>query len=74
MPYELDKILISSSQPDFEKRMRKFRSNIMLTTRFATYGSKESKQVIEILRNVAERGDQAVAEYTEKFDEVKLTP
>ena len=74
MPQELDKILIYSSRQDFEKRMRKLRSNIMLTARFAGYGSKESKKVIEILRNVAERGDQAVTEYTDKFDGVKLAP
>ncbi len=74
MPHELDKILISMSQPDFEKRIGKFRSNMMLAARFADYGSKENRQVIDILRNVARRGDQAVAEYTEKFDGVKLTP
>jgi histidinol dehydrogenase len=74
MPDKLDKILISSSQPDFEKKFRKLRSNIMLSARFAGYGSKESRQVTKILRDVAERGDQAVAEYTEKFDGVKLTP
>jgi histidinol dehydrogenase len=74
MPDKLDKILISSSQPDFEKKFRKLRSNIMLSARFAGYGSKENRQVTKILRDVAERGDQAVAEYTEKFDGVKLTP
>ena len=74
MPQELDKILIYSSGAGFEKRMRKLRSNIMLTARFAGYGSKESKKVIEILRNVAERGDKAVAEYTDKFDGIKLAP
>jgi len=42
--------------------------------RFADYGSEENQQVIDILRNVAEHGDRAVAEYTEKFDRVKLKP
>ena len=74
MPDKLDKILISSSQPDFEKRIGKLRSNLILAARFAGYGSSESRQVIKILRDVADRGDQAVAEYTEKFDGVKLTP
>ena len=41
---------------------------------FAGYGSSESRQVIKILRDVADRGDRAVAEYTEKFDAVKLAP
>jgi histidinol dehydrogenase len=74
MPNELDKILISSSQPNFEKRIKKLRSNIMRAAQFAVHGSRENRQVTTILRNVVKRGDQAVAEYTEKFDGVKLTP
>ena len=74
MPHGLDQILISSSQPGFEKKLAKFRSNLMLAARFAEYGSEENQRVVEILRNVADRGDLAVAEYTEKFDGVKLTP
>ena len=46
----------------------------MRAARFAGYGSEENQQVIDILRNVADHGDRAVAEYTEKFDGVKLTP
>jgi histidinol dehydrogenase len=74
MPHELDKILISASKPDFEKRMGKFRSTIMRAARSTGFASRENKQVTDILRNVIKRGDQAVAEYTEKFDGVKLTP
>ena len=74
MPHELDHIIISSSQADFEKSLKKFRSKMMRAARFAGYGSEENQQVIDILRNVADHGDKAVAEYTEKFDGVKLTP
>jgi histidinol dehydrogenase len=74
MPDRLDKILISSSQPDFEKLIEKLRSNITTAAQFASYGSSENRQVTKILRDVTGRGDQAVAEYTEKFDGVKLTP
>ncbi|MHC4558731.1 MAG: histidinol dehydrogenase [Planctomycetota bacterium] len=74
MTRELDKILISFSEADFEERMEKLRSEMILAARFAGYGSRENQQVIDILRNVADRGDKAVAEYTEKFDGVKLTP
>jgi histidinol dehydrogenase len=74
MPHELDQILICSSQPNFDKSLDKFRSKMTRAARFADYGSEENQQVIDILRNVAEHGDQAVAEYTEKFDGVKLTP
>jgi len=46
----------------------------MRAARFAGYGSQENQQVIDILSNVADHGDRAVAKYTEKFDGVKLTP
>ena len=74
MPHELDQILISSSQPGFDKKITKFRSKITLAARFADYGSQDNQRVADILRTVADRGDQALAEYTEKFDGVKLTP
>jgi histidinol dehydrogenase len=74
MPHELDKIFISASKPDFEKRMGKFRSTIMRAARSTGFAGRENKQVTDILRNVIKRGDQAVTEYTEKFDGVKLTP
>ena len=74
MPRELEQILISSSQPDFARRLKRFRAKIMRAARFAGYGSRENQQVLDILHNVADRGDKAVAEYTEKFDGLKLTP
>jgi len=74
MPHELDKIIICSSGANFEKSLKKFRSKMMRAARFAGYGSEENQQVLDILSNVADHGDKAVAEYTEKFDGVKLTP
>jgi histidinol dehydrogenase len=74
MPHELDKILICPSHSDYNKSLKKFRSKMMQAACFADYGSEENQQVIDIIRNVAEHGDRAVAEYTEKFDQVKLTP
>ena len=74
MPHELNKILICSSQPDYKKSLKKFRSKMMKAARFADYGSEENQQVIDILRNVNDHGDKAVVEYTEKFDGVKLRP
>ncbi len=72
MPHELNKILICSSQSDYKKSLKKFRSKMTKAAHFANYGSKENQQVIDIISNVAEHGDKAVAEYTEKFDGVKL--
>lgn len=74
MPNELDKILICSSQPDYKKNLKKFHAKMTKAARFADYGSEENQQVIDIIHNVAEHGDKAVAEYTEKFDGVKLRP
>jgi len=73
VPHELDQILISSSQPDFEKRLRKLRFGIVHATRFKI-GSKRYEQVRSIVQGVAARKDAAVVEYTQKFDGVKLTP
>ena len=74
MLHELNQILLCSSEADFEKKIKKFRSKMALAARFADYDSQENQQVVEILRSVAERGDEAIAEYTQKFDGVRLEP
>jgi len=71
---ELDKILISASQPDFNKRLEKLREKKAPAGRFVGYDSEGSIEVLKIVRKVADGGDEAVAEFTEKFDGVKLTP
>lgn len=73
MTDELDQILISSSQPDFVDKLTKIRAGVFEATHF-NYGSEEDKQLDAILDEVSKRGDVAIAEFTEKFDGVKLTP
>jgi histidinol dehydrogenase len=73
MPHELDDLLILSSQPDFHKRWGELRSKLQLGVMFSDAGP-ERKVVSEILTDVAKRRDAAVAQYTEKFDRVTLTP
>ncbi|MBN1806444.1 MAG: histidinol dehydrogenase [Sedimentisphaerales bacterium] len=73
MPHELDKILISYDQPDFKKRFVRIRTAVFEATHF-DYTKEENKQLDDILEQVTKRKDSAVAEYTEKFDGVKLTP
>jgi len=73
MPHEPDQILISSSQQDFETMLSKLRFAVVYATRFKIY-SPEHEQLRGIIEDVMKRGDRAVAEYTEKFDSVKLTP
>ena len=73
MTHKLDQILISSSQPDFVERCTKIRAGVFSATHFNGKDEREER-LDAILNDVAQRDDKAVAEYTEKFDGVKLTP
>ena len=76
MPQELENILISSNQPNFLERLINVYLNKSEGSHFGI-GPKhvENRRAVEeILSNVVERKDEAIAEYTEKFDKVKLTP
>lgn len=72
MTSELDRILITYKQPEFNKELEKLR----ISTLEATWFRDDSKRdkVKNIIEDVSRRGDEAVAEYTEKFDGVKLAP
>jgi len=73
MPQELDKILISHKQPDFKDKLSKLRFAVVHAARFRI-DSKENEQLRDIVKEVMRRGDNAVAEYTERYDGIKLTP
>ena len=73
MVNELDKILIKYDQPGFKERSVEIRADVFRATYFNP-GSEKDEQLGVILEEVNKRGDEAVAEYTEKFDGVKLTP
>ena len=73
MTEQLTKILILSSQPDFEHRLSAVRRTIINAAGFEP-GSQQQQQLINIVTEVAKNGDKALAEFTEKFDSVKLTP
>ncbi len=70
---ELKQILISHKQPDFIKKLIRLRFETMQASMFGP-GDDRAKQLNSIIYGVAGQGDKAVAEYTEKFDGVKLTP
>jgi len=70
---ELDQILISWSQADSGDKMQELRTALIDAAMFEPY-SENGKLVIDIISEVAIRGDKAVAELTERFDRVKLTP
>lgn len=70
----LDDLLLSSSDPDFDVKLGKLRADMLLAARMAGYNSQENLKVVSILRDVADKGDEAIAKYTEAFDGVRLRP
>jgi len=79
MPHELDKILISYKQPDFQIRLSRFLNSKFGLSHFAMGAPhiKNRQEVEKILNEFAENEDKAdelVAKYTKKFDDVDLTP
>jgi histidinol dehydrogenase len=73
MPHQLDDILILSSRPDFRRRWEELRSKLQLDAMFHGVGP-DRDALCRIIADVQKRRDAAVAEYTEKFDRVALTP
>ena len=77
MNNELNQILIFSSQPDFQDQIKTLHQKLLSKARFGGFDeeSKANRQEVwHIIQGVTERGDEAVAEYTEKYDDVKLKP
>lgn len=72
MKDELDKILISYKEPDFDEELEKLFVSKLHATCFRDDTNRD--KVKDIVEDVSKRRDEAVAEYTEKFDAVKLTP
>ncbi len=73
MANELDKILIKHDQSDFKERLIEIRNVVARATHFKI-ANENDEQLDAILSDVGQRGNEAIAEYTEKFDGVKLTP
>jgi histidinol dehydrogenase len=73
VPHELDHILISYTQPEFDRTLAKIRSEIVGAAIFAP-GDERLVHLMKILQEVTEHGDEAVSEFTRKYDEVELSP
>jgi histidinol dehydrogenase len=73
MTGDLDQILISYQQPKFTERLERLRAETIGAAVFSADDPRR-EQLRQILRQISQRKDQAVAEYTEKFDKVRLTP
>jgi len=72
VPHELDQILISYNQPNFSKELAKLRWTIIKAAQFED--DEKLSSLREIVSKVKEQTDKAVAEFTERFDGVKLSP
>ena len=72
MNEKLDQILISYQQQNVNEKLAQLRWTIIKATQFED--DEKLGRLREIVSKVKERTDEAVAEYTEKFDGVKLTP
>ena len=73
MSQTLEGILLSCSQHGFADALGAFRAKMLATARLAGPDSEQNKKVVGILRDIAEHGDAKLAEFTEKFDRVRLS-
>jgi histidinol dehydrogenase len=72
MTEELNKILISQkTEKDFFSKLADFRSKIINAPLLK---DEDCEKVRNIIRDVQQRKDEAVPEYTQKFDNTSLTP
>ena len=74
---ELKDILISCDQPGFKGNVREDYQLELAGKVFFGVGpthAENRQKVVDIIGAVITRGDEAVSEFTEKFDGVKLTP
>lgn len=68
-----DELLTRTSDPDYAAKMQRLRREHSMSEFLKSRGEL-AQTVRQIVADVAARGDAAVAEYTEKFDKVKLAP
>lgn len=70
----LEELLILASEPQAKGKIARLRLEMLGAARSASEDSEQNRTVVEVLRHIRERGDEAVAAYTEKFDRVSLRP
>ncbi len=68
----LEELLILGSQPEGKAKIARLRVEMLGAARSSGQDSEQNRTVVEVLRNIIERGDEAVAAYTERFDRVSL--
>lgn len=70
----LEELLILGSDPQAKGKTAKLRLDMLAAARSASEDDAQNRTVVEVLRGIRQRGDEAVAAYTEKFDRVSLRP
>lgn len=70
---KIDSILIESGQSDFKQKMDRVHKEHSMAG-WLKNNTVIAERVRGIVAEVAERGDEAVCEFTERFDGVKLSP
>lgn len=73
MTGRFDKLLIKSTDADFQNRLAVLRKEHSMSD-FLRSHEEIAKRVKSVVCDVAARGDAAVAEYTSRFDGVELSP
>ncbi len=68
-----DPILLTYQDPDWEVRLDRIREAVKRAATFDEGGPEEA-QLLDILQTVRSRKDQALCEYTRRFDGVDLSP
>jgi histidinol dehydrogenase len=68
-----DPILLTYQDPDWEARLDRIREAVKRAATFDEGGPEEA-QLLDILQTVRSRKDQALCEYTRRFDGVDLSP
>ena len=66
-------IFMVASEPGFDGKMRRLRGEHSMSE-FLKGKSELAQTVRQIVAEVAQRGDAAVADYTERFDKIRLAP
>lgn len=70
---QFNDIVMIASEAGFEAKMQRLRREHSMSA-FLNAKSDLAATVRQIVADVAQRGDAAVAEYTERFDKIKLSP
>jgi len=78
---DLDNILISSSQPDFNEQIKKLRFELLRAARFGGFDEDSQSNLDEVVRinrkvdqPTDEGVDRAVREFTKEYDGIDLRP